>query len=110
MEINIKSKKPDLIRSAKQLRDVLYDQDWVKKIKDFPVYYVWRGIKKEGELRYDITIIPPKMLGKEFPKTKGHEHKGNFSEIITHFLAVRFSQIPPRISYRKSFAKKGTRF
>jgi len=83
MEINIKSKKPDLIRSAKQLRDVLYDQDWVKKIKDFPVYYVWRGIKKEGELRYDITIIPPKMLGKEFPKTKGHEHKGNFSEIIT---------------------------
>ncbi|MGB9927147.1 MAG: glucose-6-phosphate isomerase family protein [Methanosarcina sp.] len=29
---------------------------------------------KEFGLRYDITIIPPAMLGKEFVKTAGHYH------------------------------------
>jgi len=33
-----------------------------------------RGVKRKSDLRYDITIIPPQMLGKEFVKTKGHEH------------------------------------
>ena len=78
-----KSKKPTWIRYLNELKDVLYDQEWLKTAKNFPVYYVWRGVKEEGDIRYDITIIPPKMLGKEFPKTKGHRHLNNFSELIT---------------------------
>ena len=42
---------------------------------------MYRGITKKDGLRYDITIIPSQMLGKEFVKTKGHEHLGKFGEI-----------------------------
>lgn len=75
--------KPDMVRYLKEMKDVLYDKNWVKSAKNFPVYYVWRGVKWQGDLRYDITIIPPKMLGQEFPKTKGHKHLNNFQELIT---------------------------
>lgn len=73
-------KKPE-IRFLYDLKNVLYDQEWLKTAKNFPVYYIWRGIKKKKDLRYDITVIPPKMLGREFPKTKGHEHSNNYGEI-----------------------------
>lgn len=74
--------KPE-IRFLKDMKSVLYDQKWLKIVSDsnFEVYYIYRGVKKKDGLRYDITVIFPKMLGKEFPKTKGHIHKGNFPEL-----------------------------
>ena len=75
--------------------NVLYDQKWFKTAKNFNVYYVWRGVKElrrsrfatlrgmKNGLRYDITIIPPRMLGSEFPKTKGHKHLQSVQELIT---------------------------
>jgi len=63
------------------MRNVLYDQKWAKRAPDSELYYMYRGIKKKEGLRYDITVIPAKMLGQEFVKTKGHEHIGNFGEI-----------------------------
>lgn len=63
------------------MKNVLYDQKWVKDAPNFEVYYIWRGVKKKGDLRYDITIIPPKMLGQEFVKTKGHQHSKKYSEL-----------------------------
>jgi len=80
--MEIKNKKPDLVRSLKEMKSVIYDQKWLKTAKNFDVYYVWRGVKEKGDLRYDITVIPPKMLGLEFPKTKGHKHLNNFQELI----------------------------
>jgi len=77
----IKKIKPQ-IRFLNEMKDVLYDQKWLKTSPNFEVYYVWRGIKRKDNLRYDITIIPPRMLGQEFPKTKGHRHLGNFPELI----------------------------
>ena len=44
---------------------------------------MYRGLAEKDNLRYDITIIPSKMLGKEFNKTKGHYHAGSFQEIYT---------------------------
>ncbi len=76
-------KKPDLIRTLKEMKSVLYDQKWLKTAKNFPVYYVWRGVKWEGDIRYDITVIPPRMLGKEFPKTKGNRNSDKFPELYT---------------------------
>ncbi len=70
------------IRYLYDMRDVLYEKEWLKTAKNFPVYYVWRGIKEKNGLRYDITIIPPKMLGEEFPKTSGHKHLRNFKELL----------------------------
>ncbi|MDP3093671.1 MAG: glucose-6-phosphate isomerase family protein [bacterium] len=71
------------IRLVKDLKDILFDKDWAKSAKDFKVYQVSRGMKyrKDG-LRYDQTVIFPKLLGKEYPKTKGHEHPKEYVELI----------------------------
>lgn len=78
----INNATPD-IRSLSDLSEVLYDREWVRGISNFGVYYMYRGLSANeedqetmlnNELRYDVTIIPPKMLGMEFPKTYGHEH------------------------------------
>src|SRR4030042_2389134 len=74
--------KPD-IRYLNDMKKVLYDQKWAKTAPNFELYYMYRGIKTRDDLRYDITVIPPRMLGKEFVKTKGHEHTGNFGELYT---------------------------
>jgi len=71
------------VRFLNEMKNVLYDQNWAKNAENFEVYKVWRGVKKKNGLRYDITIIPPRMLGQEFPKTKGHKHLDNFQELIT---------------------------
>ncbi|MBU4298792.1 glucose-6-phosphate isomerase [Patescibacteria group bacterium] len=78
-------KNPE-IRYLDDMREVLYDKEWAKNAPNFEVYYMYRGVKKNQKLetpslRYDITIIPPRMLGKEFVKTKGHEHIGNYGEL-----------------------------
>jgi len=73
------------IRSLKEMQPVLYDQKWFKQVKNpgkTAVYYIFRKIKKENNLRYDITVIPGKMLGREFPKTKGHRHIGKIPELV----------------------------
>jgi glucose-6-phosphate isomerase len=73
-------KKPD-VRFLYQLKSVLYDRQWLKSARNFPVYYMYRGVKSRNGLRYDITRIPAKMLGREFVKTKGHEHSNRYGEI-----------------------------
>lgn len=72
--------KPE-VRYFSEIKKVLYDKEWARNISDFPLYYIYRGVKEKNELRYDITIIPPAKLGKEFVKTKGHYHLGNFGEL-----------------------------
>jgi len=71
------------VRYLNDMKMVLYDQKWAKKAPNSELYYVYRGVKKKNGLRYDITVIPPRMLGKEFPKTKGHEHPKGCLELIT---------------------------
>jgi len=77
--------EPD-IRKLSDMLDALYDREWLSSIQnpeETELYYMYRDlalrdedrelIKKE-KLRYDITIIPPMNLGREFVKTKGHCH------------------------------------
>lgn len=78
--MEIKSKKPE-IRFLKDMKKVLYDKKWAKTASNLEVYYMFRAIKKKNGLRYDITVIPSLMLGKEFVKTKGHKHLGNYQEL-----------------------------
>ncbi len=75
-------KKPSEIRKASDLKDILFDKSFLKNAEDFIVYKVNRGIKYKDNLRYDETLILPKLLGKEFPKTKGHEHPKQCLELI----------------------------
>lgn len=80
MKVRLKSKKPD-VRFLDDMKSVVFDKKWAKNAPNSELYYMYRGIKKKNGLRYDITVIPPRMLGKEFVKTKGHEHTGNYGEV-----------------------------
>jgi len=73
---------PD-IRHLFDMTDVIFDQAWLAGAEDFDLYFMFRDLylsRADKEkllaqgLRYDITIIPPAMLGKEYIKTAGHYH------------------------------------
>lgn len=72
--------KPN-IRFLDDMKMVLYDRKWAKTAPNFELYYMYRGVKKKDKLRYDVTVIPPRMLGQEFVKTKGHQHNATYGEI-----------------------------
>lgn len=80
MEIDLKSKTPD-IRKLSDMKMVLYDQKWAENAPDTELYYMYRGLEEQGDLRYDITVIPARKLGRELVKTKGHNHIGNYGEL-----------------------------
>lgn len=71
------------VRWLSDMKDVVYDQEWLEHCEDMPLYYMYRGLYQSKEdrevmeahhLRFDITVIPPAMLGAEYVKTAGHFH------------------------------------
>jgi glucose-6-phosphate isomerase len=78
MEIELKN--PD-IRKIKDIENVLLDDRTAKANPEQELYYMYRGIKEENGLRYDITIIPPFLMGDEFVKTQGHFHSSGHAEM-----------------------------
>ncbi len=71
------------VRELSDLKEVIYDKKWFSKAKDFSAYYMYRDLAKnendrkileKNKIRYDITQIPPLMLGCEYVKTLGHYH------------------------------------
>ncbi len=81
--LNLEKIKPS-IRRLKEMKDIVYDQEWLKSAApETELYYVWRDaaendrekekISRAG-LRYDITELAPLALGKEYNKTFGHTH------------------------------------
>ena len=71
------------IRRFKELVPVLYDPASCSDIHpERPVYEVYSDLCGEEErdmllkrgLRYDVTTMPPMMLGSEYAKTLGHRH------------------------------------
>lgn len=78
MEVELKN--PD-IRKLKDLEEVLLNKDVIKDNPEKELYYMYRGIKEENGLRYDITVIPPFLMGEEYVKTKGHFHCSSYGEV-----------------------------
>lgn len=78
-------KKP-AVRTIEQMKEVLADQS-ISSPKE--LYYMYRdvyceknnGTIQENKMRFDVTVIKPGMLGKEFMKTAGHYHPGNYPEL-----------------------------
>ena len=77
-----KRREPD-IRRLHDMDDVIYDKKWLETAENFDLYFMYRDLflsKTDGEklreqgIRYDITIIPPSFLGREYIKTAGHYH------------------------------------
>ncbi|MCZ7355964.1 MAG: glucose-6-phosphate isomerase [Candidatus Methanoperedens sp.] len=82
LEYGIKKVRPT-VRMLFEMKDVIYDKEWLSRANDFELYYMYRELSlskndaitmREHGLRYDITVIPPRMLGCEFVKTAGHYH------------------------------------
>lgn len=79
---------PDIRRRLDML-EVLYDDQAAEKEE---LYYMYRGISRSGDegiietrgLRYDVTIVCPGTLGREYIKTAGHYHPGNAVTGITY--------------------------
>ena len=77
----LSGREPD-IRMLHDMDDVLYDRS-LMDAPDRELYYMYRDLSLsrsdyerivEHNLRYDITVIPPGMLGTEYVKTAGHDH------------------------------------
>lgn len=71
------------VRMLGEIKEVVYDREWLSNSSDMELYYMYRDLalnKDDRELmnrlnlRYDITLIPPGMLGREYVKTMGHYH------------------------------------
>jgi glucose-6-phosphate isomerase, archaeal len=76
-----RTQEPD-IRMLSDIEAVLLDRE-ILQGRDRELYYMYRDLalsRRDREtmlehgLRYDITIIPPAMLGREYVKTVGHYH------------------------------------
>jgi len=76
-----RTQEPD-IRMLSEIEAVLLDRE-ILQGGDRELYYMYRDLALsqrdrdtmlEHGLRYDITIIPPAMLGREYVKTAGHYH------------------------------------
>ena len=73
------------VRKLHDMEDVVFDREWFERIdeRNSDMYYMFRDLAKSDadleiikshHLRYDITRIPPGMLGSEYIKTVGHYH------------------------------------
>jgi len=74
---------PRQVRRLRELVPVLYDASCLRHLdSDLPVYETYRDCCDDGAkdllrkygLRYDVTVIPPLLLGEEYVKTLGHCH------------------------------------
>ena len=82
LEFGGKGQEPE-VRRLVDMKEVIFDQSWLAGAEDFELYYMYRDLSlsradkeklRQQDLRYDITIIPPNMLGCEYIKTAGHYH------------------------------------
>lgn len=91
---NIIAPEPD-IRRVQDAIDVLYEKS---EPSDQALYYMYRGVCFqedentfiENDIRYDITVLVPGIIGKEYIKTVGHFHpnKTGSQETFTEYYEV----------------------
>ena len=88
MELTLKFGEKATTADIRKLHDmeyVVFDREWFDKTEErnLDMYYMFRDLSKNDAdleliktngLRYDITRIPPDMLGSEYIKTVGHYH------------------------------------
>lgn len=68
------------VRTLADLEPVVANQ--MLDLSDDPAYFMYRNVRRKGDeekirnrgLRFDLTVVPPAMIGKEYVKTSGHYH------------------------------------
>lgn len=101
--LKIDMRKPDV--SQRMLFDMKTVLQSPGTVKNDSIYYtVYRNLEIiNGKLRYDITVLPQKIIGKEFAKTFGHYHENASPELYevlegsVYFLLQRHLSDPKEI-------------
>ena len=108
MEIDLSKLTPD-VRHLDEVRMVMADQEFAKTAENAELYKMYRKIKVENSLRYDVTVIPPRMFGNEFVKTKGHIHAGFYGEVymVLEGEGIYFAQLGDEHEIKDVFAVHG---
>ncbi len=106
------------VRRIFDLKDVLLDEPK----EDGDAYYMFRGVHRPEDekkfekykVRYDITVIPPRTIGREYIKTLGHYHPEaenglSYPEVyeVLHGHALFLQQGPDASDFLVTEAKKG---
>lgn len=62
------------VRMLSELSEVMLNEVKLEKTGDLEMYYMFRDVYKEQEMRYDITFVPYRTVAGECSKTYGHCH------------------------------------
>lgn len=62
------------IRKLSDMVDVFMEEPDLDLVENIDLYYMFREVTKHNNVRFDITVIPPKVVEKEYAKTFGHYH------------------------------------
>lgn len=91
---NIYAPEP-AVRRLKDAGDVLYKS---VPLNDRPLYYMYRGVHQrqdrslflDNDIRYDLTVVLPGLINREYIKTIGHFHplKPQSSETFPEYYEV----------------------
>ncbi len=74
-ELYVNGKKHEHhVRKLQKMEEVLIGHVEALSEEDFNVYHMYRSVYSNIALRFDMTLLPARMLGKEFNKTYGHYH------------------------------------
>lgn len=65
---------PSSVRKLGQMQEVLMQHVEPKSEEEFNTYWMYRKVYFANNIRFDITLLPARMLGNEFMKTYGHYH------------------------------------
>lgn len=65
-------KKDYSARMLSELKEVLMEPVPFKE--DKPIYLMYRDVYNSQDIRFDITVIASRILGKEYARTYGHHH------------------------------------
>jgi glucose-6-phosphate isomerase len=63
---------PHTVRHMKEMRSIFLDSSG--EADDLDLYYMYRNVYLNSNIRFDITLVPPRMIGNEYVKTYGHYH------------------------------------
>ncbi|MFH1979183.1 MAG: glucose-6-phosphate isomerase family protein [Patescibacteria group bacterium] len=77
----LKNKKSEP-RLLEKMKDVVLNPESLINKETEIIYDVYREVKKDNNLRFDITILHPGKLENELSKTYGHYHKNGAVEIM----------------------------
>jgi glucose-6-phosphate isomerase len=66
---------PKSVRTLIQMKNVMMGS--VDETAGLEMYYMYRSVYVQDDIRFDITVIPPAAVKGEYAKTFGHYHPGS---------------------------------